>query len=120
MKKIDSSTNLKEILQNENVVIFYEAEWSAYARISQSMISLVESYLKAKRNDIHFYTGAFEGELSNLGKELTCLGASEGNFLGNGALSFFKNGILKEDINSLIGEGNYKLWTILRTHYGEC
>ena len=64
------------------------------------MVNLVENYLEAV-----------------LGKKLINLGVSQGNFSGNGALSF-KN-VLKEDINSIIGEGNYKLWAMLEKHYGK-
>lgn len=120
MKSITANMNIQEVLNHENVVIFYEADWSGHARISKEMINFLEGYIKTKRDDIHFYCGQFEEDLLQHAQVLVEHGASQMVFSGNGSLSFFKNGIHKEDLNSVIGEGTNKVYKTLKKYYGDC
>ena len=117
MKAIGTETDLRDLLDAPMAILFLDANWSEYARISKLMVEHIEKYVHMKRSDIVFYCGQFEGGQLQLAQDVVDLGVSSQSFSGNGSLAFFIKGRCVENLNSVMASGTEKVWSSIRVHF---
>jgi len=105
MRKIENRNDIKELLNQEMVVVFFYSSWSEYSQNSKSIVESIANYDKMKGSIINFWFGQLEEDLVYLAKEFAGLGVPKSNFCGNGSLSFFANGKHIACIDSVVSEG---------------
>ena len=118
MIEIANDRDLREFLRRRQAALFFHATWSQYAVISKLMIEFVESKSIMGKRDIGFFWGEFEGDRVPLAKTVVALGVPDEAFLGNGSLSFFRQGEHVQTMRSVIGEGAWAVWKNIDTWFG--
>jgi hypothetical protein len=121
MIEITNERELREFFSQKCAVLFFDAPWSRYALISKAMMEFVEDYAKmGKRNVAFYYLGELKPERMPLAEALVTAGVGSAiAFVGNGSLSFFKNGQHMLTMSSVIGEGTGAVWRHIDDLFGE-
>jgi len=118
MIQIKDNEDLGEFLRRPRAILFFDADWSGYAKISKQMVEFVEWYIELGKKDVSFYHGQFEDGLLPIGKEIQARGVPETCFAGNGSIAFFGSGKYLGEINSVIGAGNWAVWRNIENLFG--
>jgi hypothetical protein len=116
MIEISDEQGLKNLFEQKYAILFFHAAWSQYAVIGKQMIEFVETYAKMgnsdmvpakmRQSDLAFFFIQPDEAPAQLSHSLVAAGVPRAAAsVGNGSLSFFRNGQHVYTMRSVVSEG---------------